>query len=90
MTDGRNLRIDQHCSDSTINDLNDKGERKNTNILNKYIPKHAYCMQQGTKVIVKKKHGKRIHVLAFGQIQHHTSLSNCLLIFKHGGGCIMV
>ena len=22
--------------------------------------------------------------------KHNTSLSNCLLIFKHGGGCIMI
>jgi hypothetical protein len=31
-----------------------------------------------------------MQTLCLGQIQHSTSLRNCLLIFQHGGGCIMI
>ena len=53
-------------------------------------------MQQSTTVILPKNDAKKGTVwpkcktLCLGQIQHNTSLSNSLLIFKHGGDCIMV
>ena len=51
-------------------------------------------MQLGTKVIMQKHMAKEYtfwlkrKALCLGQI--NTSLSNCFLIFKHGGGCIVV
>jgi hypothetical protein len=51
-------------------------------------------MQLGTKVIMQKHMAKeytfwlKCKALCLGQINR--SLSNCFLIFKHGGGCIML
>jgi hypothetical protein len=57
-------------------------------IHNTNIPKHASCLQQGTKVILQKHFENQLHfcpeykVLCLWQIQYNTLMITTLHIFK--------
>jgi hypothetical protein len=65
-------------------------------VQHKNIPKHASCLQEGSYVKLQIIWQKiytlcpEYKALCLGKIQHNTSLSTTLHIFKDGGGFVML